>query len=56
MSGKISKEAAQYREGSAFTHCGNCDMYRDHSCTLVAGQISPSAVCRYWTPKRTVQR
>lgn len=54
---QVSKASVHYREGSLAKHCGNCAMYRDHACTLVAGVINPGEVCDKWQPmKRTIEQ
>jgi broad specificity phosphatase PhoE len=45
---KVSKASVNYRRGNAIRHCGNCSMYSDHLCTLVAGSIDPGDVCDRW--------
>ena len=43
---KVSKESVDYGKGAVHRKCALCSMWRaPHSCTLVAGEISPSAVC-----------
>lgn len=39
---QVSQEEANYRAGQrGGPHCGICQYYGDHSCTEVAGDISP---------------
>lgn len=47
---KITKDAAQYRQAAnSQKRCGTCSMFRAPlSCTLVKGEISPAAVCKFW--------
>jgi broad specificity phosphatase PhoE len=45
---KISKASVHYREKTDLRHCGNCAMYRDRTCSLVAGLIDPDFVCDRW--------
>lgn len=49
--GKVSKESVDYRKATSTHKCGNCDMYSDHNCTLVAGHIEPDDVCDRWEPE-----
>jgi hypothetical protein len=57
MTEKVSKESVDYRTASSTNkRCGNCDMYYVKGnfghCTLVAGNISPQAVCDRWEKKK----
>lgn len=48
----ISKEQADYREGSSDERCGLCTMFRPpSSCTYVHGRIAASAVCDFFERK-----
>lgn len=48
---KITKQSAGYRPSKGPKKCGNCDMYRAGSCTLVEGLIKASDVCKFWEKK-----
>lgn len=52
---KVSKASVSYRPANPLKfrrRCGTCSMYRaGGSCTLVAGQIVPAAVCDKWAAK-----
>lgn len=50
-SGKVTKASVNYRAGTASRRCGTCSMYSNHTCSLVAGVISPAAVCDRWERK-----
>lgn len=47
---RVSKASVAYRpSGNPARSCATCVMYhRDGTCDLVAGQISPAAVCNKW--------
>jgi hypothetical protein len=46
---KLSKLVVFYRPAFGRKRCGNCVMFRaPDGCTLVAGRISPRAVCDWW--------
>ena len=47
---KVSKLSVNYRPADGLHCCGNCVMYQDRACDLVAGQISPEATCDRWEP------
>jgi hypothetical protein len=48
-SGKlISKEDANYREGTAFERCGKCQYYSNHRCKIVDGDIEPMMLCDHF--------
>ena len=52
---KITKTQASYDlVGTLAKHCGNCVMFLTHEnrCTLVKGEIMPTAVCKYWEAKK----
>jgi len=51
----VSKASVNYRHGSKEFHCGNCAMYADHKCSLVAGVIDPQDVCDRWEAKGTMK-
>lgn len=55
---KATKAAADYEQTSNRPYvCANCTMYESpSSCTKVAGNISPKAVCRYFEPKKAIKR
>jgi hypothetical protein len=43
---KVSKQAVNYRRGTARKRCGGCTMFIEpDGCTHVAGSISPQGVC-----------
>ncbi len=42
---KVSKVSVNYK---AAQRCGNCSMYENGTCTLVAGPIDPMDVCDKW--------
>lgn len=50
---KVSKESVFYRKAIDSRRCGNCVMYKNRTCTLVAGNIDPAYVCDRWEGKRT---
>ncbi len=43
--GKVSKSSVNYRTAQ---RCGNCSMFSNGSCSLVAGEIDPDDVCDKW--------
>jgi hypothetical protein len=46
QNGKVSKISVMYGHGARHRNCGLCQMFRSpDACTLVAGPISPDAVC-----------
>ena len=58
--GKLTQESVRYRDadGGSNQRCGTCEMFRSDtttgaggSCTLVAGSISPQAVCDRYEPR-----
>jgi hypothetical protein len=52
-SGKVSKASVSYGTGSRHRKCVDCTMFRvPHSCTLVAGWISPDGVCDKFVRKK----
>ena len=50
---KISKAQAAYEDRSTRgAHCGGCVHFvAPHGCTIVAGEINPRGVCRYFSAK-----
>ncbi len=48
---KLAKAAVNYRHATGNRRCGNCSMYADHACTLVAGRIDPQDTCDRWEPQ-----
>ena len=57
---KVSKASVHYRPSpmGSSRRCGTCSMFRgaddpsgEGACTLVAGEISPVAVCDRYDPK-----
>lgn len=51
MSRKVSKASVHYRPSTAARRCGNCGMYRNGVCDLVAGRIDPKMVCDRWVKR-----
>ena len=50
---KLSKAAADYRQGEPNRRCGLCTMFeRPNGCTAVKGEISPKALCDLFEVKR----
>lgn len=45
---KMTKEAAGYSKGTKEKHCGVCEHYGRHECSIVAGKIFPAMWCRYF--------
>jgi hypothetical protein len=53
LAGKVSKQSVRYSQGVAHRKCSLCSMWRPPaSCSLVAGRISPEAVCDKFERKR----
>lgn len=48
---KRTKASVDYRPGGAAKRCGNCSMYSERTCSLVAGLIDPDYVCDKWQAK-----
>lgn len=45
---KMTKESAGYSKGTKEKHCGICEHYDRHSCSIVEGRIFPAMWCRYF--------
>jgi hypothetical protein len=45
---KMTKEEAGYKHGLKQAHCGVCEHYSRHECSIVAGKIFPAMWCRYF--------
>ena len=53
MGAKVSKESVAYAPGIRTRRCVLCTMFEaPHACSLVAGWISPSAVCDRFERKK----
>ena len=48
---KATKDSVDYSKGNATEHCGNCEHYKDHTCSKVQGMIEPSYWCKLWEAK-----
>jgi hypothetical protein len=46
-----TKAEAGYTEQSVMRKCGDCSNYQGGSCSMVQGDISKNASCKYWAPK-----
>lgn len=48
----IGSRGAHYAEQNPFNsqgiNCGNCVFYANNACEIVAGNIQPGAVCKFW--------
>jgi len=53
---KVSQWSADYRVATGDHRCGNCVMFHDGTCDLVAGEIAPEGVCKYWEPRPEVEQ
>jgi hypothetical protein len=50
---KATKAEAQYTDVAKGTrHCGGCAHFRDGRCAIVAGNVKPGGVCRYYKAKK----
>jgi hypothetical protein len=51
---KVSKESVNYhlQQPGKDRRCGNCIMYSNHVCDLVAGRIEPPDVCDKWAARK----
>ncbi len=49
---KETKADANYSRGTKAAHCGICERYSAHECSIVEGRIFPAMWCRYFEGKR----
>lgn len=45
---KMTKDAADYKYGTKEHHCGICEHYNRHACSIVEGKIFPAMGCKYF--------
>lgn len=43
-----TKAEAGYARGTKAAHCGICEHYSTHECSIVEGKIFPAMWCRYF--------
>jgi hypothetical protein len=46
VAAEYTKSEVNYSKGTDAAHCGICEHYRDHACSLVKGEISPDMWCK----------
>lgn len=56
MAEKQTKADVDYSKGHPRAHCGICEHYRNHTCSLVAGAIDPAYWCKLFRRAKGVRR